>query len=328
MKQSENDFLYNMIGVSGYEDNIIKKLYKEIVQFCDEIRIDGIGNLICLKRGINRQHIMIIAHIDEVGIQITKRKEENCYSFKVIGNVYAINLVNRFIEFENGAIGVILSDSLSLNKYEYDKLWLLIINHTELSPGDVGTFENNIRTFDEYTVGKGLDNRIGCSILMDIIKSENKPFYDTYFVFSVQEEIGLKGAKAASEIIKPYICICIDTSPVGTMNNIELSSSVTIKVSDGISISNRDLVTIIKDKCLKNNIPYQLEVNDCGGSEVAVIAQIEHPTAICGISIPAYNIHTAQTIIYNKNIENTLLLLKSVIKSEIPIDKFGKYDII
>lgn len=305
----------NSISISGYEDILILLLKEKLTTYCDKIYQDGIGNLICYKKGIRSEQEtqLIAAHIDEVGLQV-QAIHDGKIKFKVLGNIKCKNLLHQRIQFENGELGVIYSDSDNIGNYEYEKLYIKMLTNTyPVEIGDVGTFQSNYLETEEYICSKAVDNRVGVWALCQLVMSQEPLKRDTYFVFTVQEEIGLKGMKVAMTSIKPNYFIDIDASAINDRNNVELGKGVAIKVSDSVSVCDRKLVKRCKEICKNELIPYQLEVSDCGTSEIALVSETGYACPSIGLSYPAQEIHTAQSLVMKKDIEALLNLLKNII---------------
>lgn len=305
--------LCDSIAVAGYEMNIIDLIKKELHQVSlNAIYQDAIGNLVCYKKGAsNGKKILISAHCDEVGLQISK-VESGKLKFKAIGNIRCCNLLQQRVIFENGCRGIILAESIEkIDKYDYANLYIRLFNDIDdVEIGDVCTFENNYFETIHSIISKGLDNRVGCFILYRLIIASLECKYDTYFVFTAQEEIGLKGMKVALGHIKPDISIVLDLAPECPENNIQCGAGTAIKISDSISISSRSLVSEFKKIAQKSNIVYQLEVNSCGTTEIALVSETGTDYKGIGISIPAKEIHSANVIVEKNDLEATYQLLE------------------
>lgn len=306
--------LCNIIGISGYEQLLVNFIKNEIViSEADDVYEDAIGNLIYYKKGISdKKKILVSAHCDEVGLQVIGIKNGKI-KFKILGNIKCYNLYQQRVAFENGSKGIVLAENEEdIKKYNYENLYIRIIFETEkIELGDVCTFENNYIETDKYIESKGLDNRAACAVLYKLLTENILFYYDTYVVFSVQEEIGLKGIKVAISHLKPDIFIGVDLTPECKGNTVECLKGTAIKISDSISISNRSLVNKLKQIAQENNVEYQVEVNNCGTSEVAIVSETGVGFKSVGISIPALGLHTANVIVGKKDIEETYRLLKA-----------------
>ena len=316
--------LCDTIAVSGYENNIadyIQSMFSSFNAFT--LQKSNIGNLIYHKPSIsNNVKIMIIAHMDEVGCQITNKIAPYCYEFKVLGSIKAWNLTNQRIKFENGALGMIcLKQEKSLTIKEFDNLYVYTFTDN-ITIGDTFTFCNQFVETQESFISKSLDNRISIYGILEALSELNieNIVDDLFIVFTVQEEIGMRGAKVAISSIKPDIIINIDASAIGEKNNIIIGGGVAVKISDSIGVSDRYLVRKIMLLAKQNNILLQPEVSDCGTSELIMVNESDEGSRTVGISIPCQSIHTANTIVnkldyhaYKKLLKTLLVNLNNIV---------------
>lgn len=311
--------LSDCIGVTGYEF-LISSTIQKIVDEKKFIKYtDNIGNLIYYKKGISsKKTILISAHMDEVGLQINNTIDKNKLGFKVLGNIHAYNLYQQKVKFSNEAKGIILAnDPMKLEKYNYNNLYIRLLNDIEVQIGDVCTFDCEYSENDTIIIGKALDNRIGCYSLIKVMEQIEEGTNDLYFVFSVQEEIGLNGITIALKNLEPDIAIVVDTVIEDSNSNIFLDKGVAIKISDGISICNSDIVNELKHICFENNIKHQLEVTDFGATEVGIVAKCGLDIKCGALSIPVTNIHTGNTIANMNDINECINLLSNYIVSKL-----------
>lgn len=304
--------LCDVVAVTGYEMNAVNVIKKKLTQIpLNAMYQDSIGNLVCFKKGISSEKkILVSAHSDEVGLQISKI-EDGKLKFKAIGNIRCCNLIQQRVVFENGCKGIIFSEHVEkVSKYDYENLYIRLFDSIDdIEIGDVCTFEDNFFENNNTIVSKGLDNRAGCFILCRLLTALLECQYDTYFVFTAQEEIGLKGMKVALGHVKPDISIALDLTPECPENNIKCGKGTAIKISDSISISDRTLVSQFRGIARDAGIIYQLEVNNCGTAEVALVSETETDCKSIGISIPAKEIHSANIIVEKSDLEATYQLL-------------------
>ena len=290
--------LCNLIGVSGYESEVIQYIYKKLQQEnVDELSIDNVGNLICLRRGTEgRKKVVVTAHVDEVGFQVIKKIESGKYLIKSLGNVKTWNAYQQRVKSIKscGVIRAFKEDNLKA--YNYDNLYLETLDE-EVEVGEVFSFENNFNDSGNHYVGKALDNRISCYCLYDLIKSGISTKDDIYYCFSVQEEIGMRGSRVIKSSIQPDLCITMDMSAVGEMNSLEISAGVGLKISDSISVSCSQSVEWARQIAESYDIHYQLEVSDCGTSELIISNELDNGSHELGISIPCKSIHSANSVV-------------------------------
>ena len=224
------DLLYELLdafGVSGSEENIRKIIIKEIKRYVDDIHVDRSGNLIAHKKG-KRPRVMFAAHMDEIGLIVKNIVSSGKINFSNIGGIETLSLIGQrvFIKTKSGNVfGVITTDDMSnaFDVTEKPKLTDLFIdtglNKQELiklgiKTGDYIYFKRksiNLGNNDIFS-GKALDDRIGCYILVELAKKLKKVKNEVYLTFTVQEEIGLYGAKTSAYNIDPDWAIAVDVT--------------------------------------------------------------------------------------------------------------------
>lgn len=305
-----------IIGVSGYE-KAIREHIKELAVCHSDIQVatDRIGNLICRKKGnASDIKIMIIAHMDEVGFQVMSIEGDGNAFFKVLGNVKTWNMLNQRVSTVNGEKrGIIYCENPDgMKAYDFDRLKVIPTNgHFEI--GDVLGFDTDLIETESQWIGKALDNRISCFLLCKLIESKLNNANDICFVFTTQEEIGMRGSRVAVSALEPDIIIDIDVSPVGERNSLKMGDGVGIKLSDSVGISSESLVNRIEQYANSNGIKYQREVSDCGTSELIITNERDSGSERVGLSIPCKNMHSPMTIINKGDVEACEQLLKIIL---------------
>ncbi len=309
--------LCNINGVAGYEGDVVKFLYSMLNEntHLDDIYTDNVGNLICYQKGAkSSKTVMISAHIDEVGFQIINEINPGEYKIKALGNIKTWNAIQQRV-CSNTFQGIIYSKIYeNIKQYNYDNLFLKVM-FGKPKIGDVFTFQSNFIFGDGYYYSKALDNRISCYCLYNLINCNIKSENDIYYVFTVQEELNMRGIRVAKSTILPDIHINIDVSAECDMNSVCIDNGVAIKISDAMSVSNPDFVKNAIDIAEKNSIKFQLEVSDCGASELIISNLKDNGCKELGISIPCQNIHCANSIVSKYDVDNCEKLLIVLIKS-------------
>ncbi len=307
--------LLSAVAVSGYESDLAHKIDEQLSFVKDyDHYIDRIGNVVVHKANKTSCHkILIMAHMDEVGIQIMRKNGPDTYSFKVLGNIKANTIVNNIMRDRDGKKGIVLNASnKELENYDYDSLTFhSIIGDFEI--GDVLTFDSPVINGDHEIVGKALDNRIACFLLLKAIEADIDVENDLYFAFTTQEEIGMRGARVAVTSIEPDLIIDIDTSALGDRSSLEMGKGVSIKYSDGIGVSNQDLIKRSEKLATMFHIKYQREVSDYGATELIISNEKDYGAYHLGLSIPCANMHTGASIVNKEDVENCYQLLLRLI---------------
>jgi putative aminopeptidase FrvX len=318
--------LSEMIGVSGGEGEVREFIKSKIKHSVDEIFEDSYGNLIVKKGKQNLPKIMLAAHMDEVGIVITGIEKDGLLRFKTIGIPARVLLAKRVVIGKNKICGIIGHKPIHLTKDE-DKEKLpeikdLFIDigvkmntaaRTLVEIGDSGTFDTAFRERDGIIFGKALDNRIGCYILIQLIKTTDLPIY---FAFTVQEEAGLRGARIAGYRIAPHIAIAVDTTasaewPIekDLSQSPQIGKGPVITIADRSIICDTNLVSLLVDTAQEHTIAYQFKKPMVGGTDAGSIHLAREGTRSAVMSIPARYIHSPLSIASQTDIEEGIKLL-------------------
>lgn len=303
----------------------------EIEKYADEISVDAMGNLIAVKKGDGSGlKVMIAAHMDEIGVMVSHVTKEGFLRFTNIGGVYPHTLMGGRVQFANGTIGVVYSDRLTdrgkihpLNKFFID----VGATSPEDCPVGVGDAAGFVRPFlaqGNRLTAKSMDDRIGCAVAIEALKRLKSIPHDVYFVFSVQEEVGTRGAQAAANGLDPDVGLAVDVTGVGDVPearpmSVSLGEGTAIKVKDAGMIAHVGLVKLMKQRAEEADIPYQLEVLE-GGSTDARSIQIANAGSAAGcISIPCRYVHSPSETVDVRDVEASVNLLVEILSKPIEL---------
>lgn len=316
--------LTQAFGVSGYEKEIREIIKNEVKDYVDELTLDAIGNLIVYKKGStkNKKKIMLAAHMDEIGVQVTKIEDNGQIKIKPMGFLWIPITYASRIRFKNGTVGVVSSTVEFDNvKNDFTKLYIDIgVKSKEealkyIRVGDVANVTGEyVELKNDNIMAKSLDNRIGCYVMIEALKKIGTPENDIYFVFTVQEELGCRGAKVAAERIKPDIGIAVDITPAhdypcDLQGSNTLGGGVGIKISDPSVVCDEELVEEMVRCCEKNNIKYQYDVIDKGGTDASSMNLSSCGVKALGVSIVTRFPHGPNSIINMKDAEASIELI-------------------
>ena len=215
--------LVETTGPSGYECQIRAVVRAEVEPYADELRVDALGNLIVRKgqRGPNGLKIMLAAHIDEIGVIVTHVDADGFVRFTTLGGVRPHTCVGGRVRFLNGISGVIamepLDDPTRVPTFDqmYIDLGLSSNQNAPVKVGDVAAFERPFLDLGDRLVAKSMDDRIGAVVLIEALRQLKDTPHELYFVFSVQEEVGVRGATAAAFGVDPDLGLAVDVTGTG-----------------------------------------------------------------------------------------------------------------
>jgi endoglucanase len=311
-------------GPSGNEERIRSIIKKQIADYVDTITTDPMGNLIA-KVGESND-IVIMAHMDEVGMMVTKIEEDGAIRFQSIGGISPSALPSKRVRFHKNSIkGVVSAQPIHFtrNKNE-DKKYLcsdLLIqigtntrSETEkyISIGDAAVFDSSFEVLvDEKRsfLGKALDNRLGCFLLIRAI--QNSLFNDCTFVFTVQEENGLRGAHALLLKHSFQFGIALDTTTANDLPGVVGAEQVchrfgggVVSFIDGATVYDRDMVMKIFEEAKRKKIPLQTKTKKAGGNEASALQKCGLGCKAVSLSVPCRYIHGAVGLVSEKDIED------------------------
>lgn len=312
-------------GVAGREKNIRTIIKREIEGHCDEMFTDAVGNLIAVKYGADhpdKKKIMLAAHMDEIGLQVKKIEADGRIKVCNVGFVWTSALYNDKVIFQNGTIGAVGCDGpVEEAKNNSGKLYIDIGCTTKedtekyVKVGDYcGFIGNYYELQNERIVSKSFDDRAGCYVLIEALKqNDGTGPNDIYYVFTVQEEVGCRGAVVSAERIKPDIGISVDVTP-DHFYPTDLEGANAVGEGVGISIGNPSamldeyLVDTMIACCEENGIKYQRDVMDRGGTDASSINMSGMGVRVAGISIVDRFPHSQSSIISKADVREAIRL--------------------
>jgi putative aminopeptidase FrvX len=321
-------------GVSGNEDKVRDLIKEEIKNYVDDISIDKLGNLIAHKKG-EPPKVMLAAHMDEIGLMVRGIGEMGRILISSIGGVDPVMLLGErvHIETKKGIIhGVITTRDINdgeivskIPKTEEDLFVDTGLSKKQLeSIGvEVGAFlalERDLYFLGSTKIicGKAFDDRIGCYILIELAKRLKNIKNEMFYVFTIQEEIGLVGAITSTYMVQPDWAIAIDTTETSdatgeVIKTIGAGPCITIK--DLQTVGNKTINKWLIDTAKKKKIPIQKDVTDVGVTDAATISITRGGVPCTVVCVPIRNLHTATSVAHKDDIENTIKLLEELFKT-------------
>lgn len=329
-------------GVSGSEEKIAEIIERELKDTVDSIERDTMGNLIATKKGEKKAPtIMLAAHMDEIGLMVSYIDDKGYLKFTTIGGINDQMLMNQTVVVHGSkgdVVGVIGSKPPHVTKPEERNK---VIKASDMfidigacskedaeemvSVGDVITFKSWFEEFpNDLIMGKALDNRVGCYVMMEVLKRVDTRA-TVYGVGTVQEEVGLKGAKTSAFKLDPDMAIALDVTLSGDHPGIKPEEAPVVMGKGPALVladaSGRGILTAksIKEMLMKsgdeNDIDYQLEVSDGGTTDGTAIHLTKEGIATGVLSVPTRYIHTTVSVCSMKDIESTIQLITTAINN-------------
>jgi endoglucanase len=333
--------LSNAFGPAGCEDEVRRLLARTLHEQVDRLETDALGNLIAFKRGIGpepRLKVMVDAHMDEVGLMITRFEKSGLLGFRPVGGLDdRLLLAKGVLVGENRLPGVIAAPPIHLTRPEQReqiiKVEQLVIDigaSSEeeakglVSLGDYATFDTRFESLSEdglRTVkGKAFDDRVGCAIAAML--AEDEFAMDLYLSFSAQEETGLRGARVAAFRIEPDLAFALegtvcddaprkeDISPTS-----QLGQGPAITVMDRSFIADRRLVQLLTDIAEVEEIPYQVKQPGVGGTDAGAIHLSKAGVPSVAVSVPCRYIHAPVSMASLNDIDHTIALMRAALRA-------------
>ena len=291
-------------GPSGDEGGVRAKIEELARPYADEIITDTLGNLIVHKKGPG-PWVMLTAHMDSIGFIVTHIEKEGFLRVGRLGGIAPKEAAYSAVRFKNGVRGVFVpEEKAEFGRLKLDECFLDIGAKDEadakklVQVGDTCVYDRSIRTCGGRVMGPYLDDRIACAVLLCALERIEKPACDLYLVFTVQEEVGLRGAKTAAWWAEPDVGIAVDVTDVDDTPGSEkygttqLGKGAAVKVMDSSVICHPEVVARLEELAKAEGIPVQRDILRAGGTDAGAIHTARFGVKTGGISIPCRYIHT------------------------------------
>lgn len=321
-------------GGSGDEDAVRDRLAEVIRPFVDELKVDATGNLIALKKGTGSgPRVMLAAHMDEVSLMVTQVGDMGMLRFQTVGGIDPRILVGKRVRVGSDRLpGVIGTKPIHLQSPgERGRAVTVKDLRIDIGAADKAQAEGLVKVGDravfdyapvEYGDGKlmakGLDDRAGCAILAWLLQ-ERRPF-DVYGCFTVQEEVGLRGAKTASYAVNPdYALILEGTTCYDVPDTKEHLMSTwqgrgpALTIMDRAVINNRPFVDFIVETAQREGIPCQFKQTLSGGTDAGRIQANAEGVRVATMAVPCRYIHTPVSVMDRKDFDGMKRLSAAVL---------------
>ncbi|MEF9960910.1 MAG: M42 family metallopeptidase [Niameybacter sp.] len=328
-------------GISGHEGAVAKLMHDELKDLCDEVLFDNLGSIIFVKKGPeNAPKVMISAHLDQIGFIIADIDDKGFAFIKPIGGWWPAQLMTQDVcvttedgkEYP-GVIGHKPSKELTQKaKIEFDDLFIDfgVKDKEELlglgiQVGDPVTPVSAYKPLanPRYVATKAWDNRVGCAIISELLKNiQGQELPCTlYLAGTVQEEVGIRGAKTCAQIINPDVCISTDIGAYGDTpgcksfdSTLKLGEGPSIAILDATAMGNKKFIKLAREVAKKNDIPYQTDVMLGGGTDTGEMHKAHDGAVPLTVSIATRYGHAHNSVIHLDDLENSVRLFAHLAK--------------
>ena len=326
--------LCNAVSVSGDEQEVRAIVTEELRDFADVTKVDAMGNVLVRRegKGLDRVRVMIAAHMDEVGFMIVNDEGDGVFEFRVIGGVDPRQLVGKPVTIGRDHIpGVIGAKAIHLTTPEERKQVLKVDQlridvgpgtGSKVKVGDRGTFATKLVVLGPSIRSKALDDRLGVFNLIQLVKYAPDNV-DLLAAFTVQEELGLRGAKIAAFSFDPEIGIAMDSTPANdlpdydgnenTSHNTKLGDGPAIYIMDRGTIGDQRLIKWLIESADSEKIPWQFRQPGLGGTDAGEIHKTRTGVPSVSVSVPQRYLHSPAGLIRIDDELNTLKLIRKAL---------------
>lgn len=324
-------------GVSGDEDRVREYISGKVGGYCDEMTTDNLGNLICFKKGRkSAKKLMVCAHMDEVGFIITSINGDGTLAFDMVGGIDPSVVIGRQVTVGDGINGVVGATAVhNLSKEQRESAPTFSSLYIDIGAADKAEAEKHVRPGDcayfdsEFTElgggrikSKAIDDRAGCAMMIKLMQEELE--YDTWFVFNVQEEIGLRGSKVSAFTVAPDFAIVLESTTAGDIDGVigakrvcSVGKGAVVGFMDRSTIYDKELYRLAFDLAEKNGIPCQTKTMIAGGNDSGAIHISGKGVRTIALSLPCRYLHSPSSVIQWSDLEDSYKLVKLLVK-EIP----------
>ncbi|MEN2280969.1 M42 family metallopeptidase [Algoriphagus sp. SE2] len=332
-------------GAPGFEKRVRDLVVELVTPISDEVKIDNLGNVIAIKKGKRNpdgKRVMVAAHLDEIGFIVTHIDENGFLRFHTLGGFDPKTLTAQrvIVHGKKDLVGVMGSKPIHvMSAEEKTKLpkttdFFIDLGMTKsevekfVTIGDPVTRDRELVEMGDCVNCKSIDNRVAVFILIETLKKLKNPPFDVYATFTVQEEVGIRGANVAAHGINPDFGIALDTTIAFDVPGAQAHEKVTelgkgtaIKIMDAMTICDYRMVEFMKQTADRENIKWQPEILTAGGTDTAGVQRMGKQGAIAGaISIPTRHLHQVIEMAHKQDISDSISLLT------VCLEQLDKYD--
>ncbi|MDR0292871.1 MAG: M42 family peptidase [Oscillospiraceae bacterium] len=327
--------LCDLDGVSGWEDDVRNHIRKAAEPFADEMREDVMGNLLVFRKGAKEgKTVMAAAHMDEVGLIVRGATDDGFLRFGTDGGIDRRLLFAKTVRCGQKKLpGVIGVKAVHLSKRkELESVPQINDMYIDIGAsskddalrkvplGEVCAFTTKPEEFGKGLFkAKALDDRVGCAVLLRLL--EEKPAYDTWFAFTVQEEIGVRGARTAAYALKPSMALIVEGTTAADLPDLKGAErvcapgeGVVLSYMDGGTVYDRELFAKMRSLADNEKIPWQLKQTVAGGTDAAAIQRSRDGVPVAGLAAAVRYIHAPVSVVFLEDAENVYRLARTFLE--------------
>ncbi|HSB02675.1 MAG TPA: M20/M25/M40 family metallo-hydrolase [Anaerolineales bacterium] len=329
--------LCNACAVSGNEGEVRKIVLEAVRDHADEVKVDALGNVLVTRKGSgnSRPRVMVDAHMDEVGFILVSDEGDGLFGFQAVGSLDTRNLAGKPVlvgkDHLPGVIGMkpihIASEEELKRKPSLDSLRIDLGPGGRARPGDWATFATKFKRVGPSIMAKAIDDRIGVATLIELVKHAPANV-DLLAAFTVQEEVGLRGAKVAAYAFDPDLGIAIDSTPAHDLPNHDGSESPyyntklglgpAIYIYNSSTIDDPRLVRFLKETAEAEGIPYQMRQPGGGGTDAGAIQRTRAGVPVVSVSVPHRYTHSPISVSRVDDWQHALSLVHAALRKITP----------
>ena len=321
--------LTQLPGISGREEAVRAYVAQQLTPYADSLQVDALGNLIVTKKGKSDKHLLLCAHLDEVGLMINYIEPTGFLRFVTVGGIDPRTLLAQRVRVQTRRgewVGVIGTKPAHITT-EADRAKAVglkdLFIDVGLPPGEVaqqvcvGDWAVLDRPYQEFgsdlICAKALDNRAGVFVQSEVFKQLKNPYYTVHAVFTVQEEVGVRGATTAAFGLPADVCLCLDTTGAADIPGVaaqdyivRLGAGVGITALDGRSITPPALFEALTRLCAQQQFAWQVRIAQRGGNDAGAVHLSKTGVPSCALSLPTRNIHSNVEVCSKRDVQAML----------------------
>ena len=335
--------LSNAVAVSGDEGAVRRLILEAIQGHVDDVKVDALGNVLAVKRGTGRDgRVLVAAHMDEVGFMITGFESDGSLRFEIVGGLDDRNLLGKPVlvgpQRLPGVMGAVPIHLVPADRrntlVKASQMRIDIGADSEAAAkqlvklGDRAAFAAEFMALGPSFCGKALDDRLGCTTLVELLRGRRYTF-DLHAAFTVQEEVGLRGAKVAAFAVDPQCAFVLDCTPAydlppsdeekeNAQYNTRLGLGPAVYIADHGTISDQRLVTHLRRTAEQAGLPHQWRQPGGGGTDAGAIHLAREGIPSVSVSVPGRYLHTPLALVRADDWRNTLRLMQAALETWTP----------